>query len=165
MLMEVAGAVLLLAAGASDVRTKRIPNVLTLGSTGGGLLAHSIMNGWEGALFSGLGVCIGFVPSMILFLIRAIGAGDVKLFAALGAWMGGAFAWQTLLASIMIGGVIAGGLLLFHYRSIGRRLYTAIALLTGSKSPDSLSPTFVRPATFPFMLAVLPAALVVYLWS
>jgi prepilin peptidase CpaA len=76
-----------------DWRTGEIPNWLTLGALGAGLIGHAVSGGlrggWseagKGLLFSlaGMGVC-AFVP-FLLFRSGAIGGGDVKLLAALGA--------------------------------------------------------------------------------
>lgn len=165
MVFEGITAAFLVWASVSDIRTKRIPNVLTLSTLVLGLLLHTITDGWSGALYSGWGIAAGFVPAVILYALRAIGAGDVKLFAALGAWMGAAFTWQTFLYSILFGGIIAAVLMLYHYRSIGQRFVRVCMLLAGTKSISSLQPVISKPKTFPFMTAVLPAACVVYVLS
>ncbi|MGZ9583586.1 A24 family peptidase [Paenibacillus marinisediminis] len=162
LLTEGAGAALLLAALVTDIRTKTIPNLLTVSALGAGLLLHTILNGWEGLVYSSQGMLVGFVPTFILYLLRAIGGGDVKLFAALGGWMGSHYVWQTLIGSILLGGIIAGGLLLFHYRSFGRRFLQSVCLLAGSKSITAFRLILHKPSTFPFMIAVVPAAVFVY---
>lgn len=165
MVFEGITAAFLLWASVSDIRTKRIPNALTLSALVLGLLLHTVMDGWTGASFSGWGIVSGFVPAVLLYALKAIGAGDVKLFAALGAWMGAAFTWQTFLYSILFGGIIAAVFMLYHYRSIGQRFVRICMMLVGTKSLSSIQPIISMPKTFPFMTAVLPAACVVYVWG
>jgi prepilin peptidase CpaA len=92
---------------ATDLRTRRIPNVLTFGSATAALLFH-VANGGAAELASGLagwvvGVALFFVP----FALKGLGGGDVKLLGALGAWLGPAgIVWAALYAGIA-GGVMA----------------------------------------------------------
>ena len=90
---------------ASDIRTRRIPNALTLG----GALAALVYMGATSGL-SGLGTAAGgwltgaalFFP---FFALRGMGSGDVKLLAALGAWLGpNDTIWLAIFAA-MAGGV------------------------------------------------------------
>jgi len=81
-----------------DVRSRRIPNWLT-----GGLLLSGIMQSFMASrtvtpMQSLLGLLTGFGLTFILFALRAVGAGDVKLLTALGAWLGP----QHLLAVFLI---------------------------------------------------------------
>ena len=101
-------AVLLVAAVACvvDVRTRRIPNVLTLSAALGGLLAHWVVDGPNGALFAASGWLVGLLVFMPFFMLRGMGGGDIKLLAALGAWLGPG---ETLWLAIYTG--IAGGVL------------------------------------------------------
>lgn len=84
VLISVAGAV-------TDARSGRIPNVLTLPALAGGLLLNAGFYGTYGALASGAGILLaGGLPALLHRVTRgaAIGGGDVKLFAALGALLG-----------------------------------------------------------------------------
>jgi prepilin peptidase CpaA len=75
-------------AAMTDVRSGLIPNWLTLPSACGALLAHAWFDGAGGLGLSLASVALcGGVP-LVLFGVRAIGGGDVKLFAALGALLG-----------------------------------------------------------------------------
>ena len=80
-----------LIAAVTDARTGKIPNWLTFGSLGLALLWHAGL--WQGKYTAEalLGLLAGgFIP-LVSFLWsrgRAIGGGDVKLLAALGAWLG-----------------------------------------------------------------------------
>ncbi|MCG7410010.1 A24 family peptidase [Paenibacillus sp. ACRRX] len=161
-LAEGATAVLLIAAGVADIRTRKIPNKLNLTAVVTALLYYAVVDGTKGIVTSGLGLLSGFGLLLLLYIGRAVGAGDVKLFAALGAWMGSYFVWNTFFYSILYGGVIASIYLLYHYRSLGRRFVQMVLLFIGVKSFDMLRETVIRPSTFPFMLAVIPAALTVH---
>lgn len=163
MIAEGAGAALIIAAGIIDIRTKRIPNVLTLSMIVAGIGFHAFSSGWDGLLFAGWGMMCGLLPTLLLYAIRALGAGDVKLFAALGAWMGSVYTWQTFMLSIMVGGIIAGVLLVVQFRTLGTRFIHILQLLVGTKSIAALRPLLTQPATFPFMIAVLPATILVYM--
>jgi prepilin peptidase CpaA len=91
----------------TDVRTRRIPNLLTFGGAAAALAAHGVVGGWSGlglALAGWAAGCALFIP---FFLLGGMGAGDVKLLAALGAWLGPRDAlWLAIYASIA-GGVVA----------------------------------------------------------
>lgn len=103
------GAVLLIgvAACVTDFRSRRIPNVLTFGAALGGLLFWVLTDGLTGLAFSGGGWFVGCLMFLPVFLLRGMGGGDVKLLAALGAWLGPATAlWAALYAAIA-GGVFA----------------------------------------------------------
>lgn len=148
------GAALLLGAAFwSDVRTMRIPNILTGVFFIGGLLLHSISNGLDGFWQAMSGAAAGFLPLLVLYLLRGIGAGDVKLFGAAGAWLGAAAVLELMLYSMLLGG-IGGGIYLLAVKAVRFK-------------PAELSDTEIvrkqTPVRFPFMLAVLPAAIVMKL--
>ena len=71
-----------------DIRTQRIPNYLTLGTAVAGLGFQLGFHGW-GGLWSGfLGLLLGFGLLILPYILKGMGAGDVKALAALGAWLG-----------------------------------------------------------------------------
>ena len=94
-----------LLACATDVRSRRIPNVLTFGSAAAGLLFHAFWG--DGVLFSAAGWGMGAVAFLIPFALGGLGAGDVKLMAALGAWLGPMQAFWLALYTGIAGGVLA----------------------------------------------------------
>jgi prepilin peptidase CpaA len=91
----------------SDLRTRQIPNVLTFGAAVGAILAHGITDGLAGIGFSAGGWVVGLALFLPLFLLRGMGGGDVKLLAALGAWVGPGQAVWLALWSAVAGGVLA----------------------------------------------------------
>ncbi|WP_088547779.1 prepilin peptidase [Paenibacillus aquistagni] len=162
MITDAAAMVLLGAASITDIKSRKIPNGLTVSSTGLGLLYYVVTQGISGLWFSGSGMLLGFLLLLLLYLFKVVGAGDVKLFAALGAWAGAALVWSIFVYSILIGGMIGLFLLLYHFRSYGTRFAQVILVTLGLRNLVVLKEHLKRPATFPFMIAVFPAALVAY---
>jgi prepilin peptidase CpaA len=110
-----------IASAAIDLRERRVPNPLTLGIAGLGLLLaalHTTNVGVTGAL-AGMG--LGLALMLPGHLIGATGAGDVKLFAALGAVLGPGRTGTAFLYT-----AIAGGLLAVAIASRRRRLRTTV---------------------------------------
>ena len=90
-----------------DLRTRRIPNYLTLGGALAGLGFSWGCHGWPG-LWSGLsGLLLGFALLVLPYAKGGMGAGDVKALAALGAWLGPRL---TIYLFIYMG--ISGGVLI-----------------------------------------------------
>jgi len=90
----------------TDLRTQRIPNVLTFGAAIAGLVAHTALGGATGALTASSGWLTGLIIFLPFFALGGMGGGDVKLLAALGAWLG---AYETLYVALYAGA--AGGAL------------------------------------------------------
>jgi prepilin peptidase CpaA len=100
------GTVLALAC-VSDLRTRRIPNLLTVSAALGALLFHLATGGWAAAGWSLAGLLVGALLFFPMFALRGMGAGDVKLLAAVGAWLGPGQVAIVALATSIAGGVIA----------------------------------------------------------
>lgn len=133
-----------------DLRTRRIPNLLTFG--GAALaVAYSIWAAGLPGLVTSLGGWItGTALFLPMFLLGGMGAGDVKLAACIGAWLGPLPALFVALYSAIAGGVMALGvalmtgyfkrmvgnvwLLLAHWRVAGIRPLPELTL-EGSRGP------------------------------
>lgn len=106
--------VVALIAVAFDLRTRRIPNFLTFGAAAAALVYGLVDAGFAGVGQSALGWLVGAILFFPLFALRGMGAGDVKLMAALSAWLGPFEAvWLAIFASIA-GGVFGVLVALFH---------------------------------------------------
>jgi prepilin peptidase CpaA len=107
-------AVVTLVAAATDLWTFRVYNVLTIPSIFLGIVVSSILGGFSGLGSSLLGVIVGFCVLAFFFALGGVGAGDVKLFAALGAWLGPWFTMEVFAASAVAAGLYAMGLVLLR---------------------------------------------------
>lgn len=104
-----------------DLYTRRVPNTLTMGIAAAGIAmaALDVTNlGVAGAL---AGFALGLVLMLPGHVIGATGAGDVKLFAAFGAWLG-----PTQIAIAFLYTALAGGVLAVIVASRRRRLGTTL---------------------------------------
>src|SRR5262245_47024348 len=91
----------------TDVRTRRIPNVLTFGAAIAAVATHAWLGGVEGLRTSVTGWLVGALLFFPLFALRGMGAGDVKLLAAIGAWLGPTSTVMVAFYSTLAGGVMA----------------------------------------------------------
>src|SRR6266699_4321144 len=94
-------------AAISDVKERRIPNLLTYPALVAGLLLQGIFHGWRGLLLGAGGGLLFGGMFLLFYLVRAMGAGDVKLAAALGCIVGSSATLQVMLATALAGGVLA----------------------------------------------------------
>jgi prepilin peptidase CpaA len=139
-----------------DVRTRRIPNRLTFPAAALGMMAATVAHGGPGALASAVGLVVGLGLFFPLFVLKGLGAGDVKLMGALGAWLGSSVVLGVAFYTALAGGVLAIvlmvrhrygrqavrnlWLLLTHWRVFGLRPLDALTLETskGPKLPYAL---------------------------
>ena len=115
--IEVVLLALVLGAAIYDVRYRRIPNWLTVLGVLVGLGLNSFMyQGWPGLRFSLVGMAVGFGVYFVLYALRAMGAGDVKLMAAIGSMVGWQDWFAIFIITALVGGVAALGLVLLRGR-------------------------------------------------
>jgi prepilin peptidase CpaA len=108
--------ILVATAAIFDIRFRRIPNWLVLAGVIVGLMWNVYTSGWSGLGRGAAGLGLGFALYFPLYLLRARGAGDVKLLAAVGAITGPANCLWVFLLTAILGGVIALVFLLFRGR-------------------------------------------------
>ena len=93
-----------------DFRWRRIPNWLAGATIALSLSWHIWSSGWYGLKISGLGMLVGLALLLPLYLLKGMGAGDVKFFAAIGA----AVTINNILSVFVFAALIAGGMALFR---------------------------------------------------
>lgn len=97
-------------AAATDWRTRKIPNWITVPGILAGITLRAAIAGWPGAKASLEGAGLALALLLPLVLMRALGAGDWKLMGAVGAFMG-----PVLFLFILFGSIFASGLMsTFH---------------------------------------------------
>jgi prepilin peptidase CpaA len=130
-----------------DLRTRRIPNALTFGAAAVALVFRGMTAGAGGAADAAAGWLVGFALLVVPYALGGMGAGDVKLLAALGAWLGPAETLWLGIYTNLAAGVMALAvafmhgylrqawnnvwLLLAHWRVVGLRPLTEITLAAG----------------------------------
>jgi len=145
-----AGAVVLsLIAGWTDLRSRRIPNWLTVPGLVIGVVLNTLLGGWSGLKTSLLGALIGLALLLPFVLLRSLGAGDWKLAGALGSFTGPALLMDLLIASVFVAGLMAVALIVYKgrvrhtLRNIGHILISLVTFrLPGAQvsldNPESL---------------------------
>ena len=101
------GTALLIIALRSDIRSYKIKNIVTLTFIIIGMLTNTVTYGCEGFIDSFLGVIIPLLLLFVLYGLKMLGAGDIKLFSALGAVFGAKYVFDILAYSFIAGGIIA----------------------------------------------------------
>lgn len=145
----------------SDLRNRKILNIVTFPAILTALIYHFFTSGLEGFLFSGQGLLIGIGLLFIPFIMGGIGAGDVKLLAAVGAWQGSLFIFYTGIYAGLIGGLIAVYILLKRREAIVtlKRMLFSVVLLRSAKGSlqfkDEVNSSFTIPYAIPIALGAL----------
>lgn len=104
---QIAALVVAVAACATDLRWRRIPNILTFGAAAGAFGYYLSAGGGSAVAWSVAGWFLGGALFLPLFALRGLGGGDVKLVAAIGAWLGPASVVWVALWGAVAGGVLA----------------------------------------------------------
>lgn len=105
--LQISLAALVLTAAATDIQSRKIPNWLSLSGIGAGLVLHGFVGGAAGLAISIEGMLLGFAAYLALYCLRAMGAGDVKLMAAVGAIVGPADWIPVFMATAVAGGILS----------------------------------------------------------
>ena len=164
-----AAAVVALAALVTDVRSRRIPNSLTgsalLLGFFGNVLLDTVSDGASGAFAGGMsalaGAALGLAMLFPFYMIsvsglgRAIGAGDVKLLAALGAILG-----PHILVSVAVYGALAGAaqsiVILARQRRLALLFHQTLVMQTAPTLGGGKAPYAVAIAAGVFLAMLLP---------
>lgn len=143
---------------ATDVRSNRIPNWLTYGSLVAALFLRTALGGWRDLIQGLAGMALGGGVFFLLFVIRGMGAGDVKLMAAVSAWVGFHRTLTVLVATALAGGVLAVIYMVFYkqvadtIRNIGELL--RFHLTSGVRSHPELNLQDPKTMRLPYGLAI-----------
>lgn len=101
-------------AGFFDFRWKRIPNWLVLATMLVALIWHTATDGLPGLWMSAAGLLVGIGILFPFFLVRGMGAGDVKFFGAVAAAVTFKYVFSVLFFAAMIAGAMAVGRIIWE---------------------------------------------------
>lgn len=90
-----------------DGKQLKVPNWITFPMILSGLAYHTAVHGGSGCYASLLGIGCGLLCLLPLYSIGGMGAGDVKLMAGIGAWLGAATTWNSFISTVVVGAVMA----------------------------------------------------------
>jgi prepilin peptidase CpaA len=145
-----------------DLLQHRISNALTIGALAAGIGVHGLAHGVDGALHALAGASVGLLCLLPFYLLKGMGAGDVKLLMAAGAFLGPANAFIAALVTLVAGAVLA--LLVIIRRFAGSS--GSLALSGNGSAGDSRLQTTVAGAAvgkFPYAAAIA-AGVVATMW-
>lgn len=97
-----------------DVISRRVPNLLSYSGLLAGILLRSWLLGWHGLATALGGAALGGGIFLLLYLVKGMGAGDVKLMAAVGSLVGVPAVFQVMLACALAGGIMALSVTLYR---------------------------------------------------
>ncbi|MBM3793190.1 MAG: hypothetical protein FJW31_03795 [Acidobacteria bacterium] len=117
-----------MAAAVTDLRSRRIPNWLTVSAVVAAFAVRAALSGWTGVLAAAMGFALAMAIYAALFALRVMGGGDVKLMAALGAIAGPANWLVIFFITSLIGGPIVLVTVLLRGR-LGKTLRNVWAIL------------------------------------
>ncbi len=163
-------AVVLMEAAIIDGMKLKVPNWLTFHFVVGGLAYAAWMAGWAGLTWSLAGMTLGLMLLMPLYAIGGMGAGDVKLLAGVGAWMGPALTLGAFAVSAIVGGLMAvamvawSGQYVRHWvmmQSIGEEIMTV-------RNPSKLAATAAarKPSMMllPYGIPIAAGSIAYFAW-
>ena len=143
----------------SDIKTFRIKNLITYPFIAAGAITGLFSHGPEGFFQSVLGTFLPALALAILYALKMLGAGDIKLFCAIGAIMGSKFALWSIAFSFIAGGIIGAIIMVFRKNALQRfkcfMNYVKTCFLTLSLSPYSDFEDNSPGAKFPFACAAV----------
>jgi prepilin peptidase CpaA len=145
-----------------DVRYRRIPNAFVLATLAAGVAINGIFSGLPGVATSLVGCGLAFVLMFMLHVFGAMGAGDVKLFAAIGAVTGAQLVLPTFFVVVLTGGLLAvvsvirAGTVM---TTMHRVLQIFVGMLPGWQLPKFAIPVD-RKYTIPYGVAITMGSII-----
>ena len=153
---------MLLIAVRSDLAAQRIPNALVAWGALAALVA-SMAPGGLGLAYALAGFLLGLLALLPLYALRALGAGDVKLMAAVGAFIGPHALPFALLATFVAGGLMT--VFISLYRGTSRQLFCNVRDMLCSawwrlacREAPVLEPATISAGKMPYALAIAAGA-------
>lgn len=145
-----------------DIKENKIRNFITIPAALSGISLNFYEYGINGLVLSARGLLVPLVCLMVFYLINVIGAGDIKLFAAMGAIMGVTFVAYSILLSLCVGAVVSVSLLLWRrqFQQKIKKVYYYFLICFLSRRFVLYTERGSKESKFPFSVAIVPAVLI-----
>jgi prepilin peptidase CpaA len=130
-----------------DLRTRRIPNWLTVAAAVVAVAVAAARAGWQGAIISGAGVLTGLAIFLPFCLAGKLGAGDVKAMGAVGAFLGPVGVLLAAVYTLLAGGIAA-----------------TLAIVSSRRAAADQSASAVGRQQLPYGLAIACGTLASIVW-
>jgi len=159
---------ILLLASWTDLQQHRIPNILSLGGILLGIALQTWVSGVSGFAIGLTGAAVAMGILLPFYLLKGMGAGDVKLMGAVGAFLGPHNALLATGLSLAAGGLL--GIIILTLRGglkpLAVRYYATLKcfLLTGKLSHQPPETGEVAATKFPYAAAIGIGTLVALWW-
>jgi prepilin peptidase CpaA len=152
--------IFVITAAVLDYRTKKIPNWITVPAAIAGLLFHAVMPESRGILWALAGFGVGFLLLIVPWLLGGGGMGDVKLLAALGAWLGplmilAVFGASAVLAACMAAAVMVSSSLTHGFSAARGRYLNLNHGGAATAAAPRAKPRRVIPFAVPIAISTL----------
>lgn len=153
-----------------DIKSRRIPNWLVLVGLIASFIFQTLFNSsgsFSGFKAWGLGLLVGFGLFLPLYLLRSMGAGDVKLMAMVGAFIGPMAALEVVLTTLIVGGVLALAVALWSgslRQTLGNVKFmltqTMLKTLPGGMQIEATEAPVASAGNLPYAVAIAAGTLI-----
>ncbi|MGC4006465.1 MAG: prepilin peptidase [Pirellulales bacterium] len=163
--------VTLIVAAWIDGKQLKVPNWITFPMILCGWIYCTWLGGWTGLGFSLLGTLVGLALLMPAYLIGGMGAGDVKLLAGVGAWVGCGATFDAFCWSAIIGGVMAVIMVLSRaaWKKHQKQFFSIAGEILTIGNPDALAEIAAerKPRMFllPYGIPIAIGSILYFAWS
>lgn len=138
-----------------DYKERRVPNWLNAALALTGVAMQYAYFGTSGLQAAFWGMVVGLAVLIVPWLMHGMGAGDVKLMAAIGAWFGPLLTLQSFALGALIGGVI-GVVLIVRGGMVGHALINATTIATKMRSYRTMFSEYGSARSFGDTSILLP---------
>jgi prepilin peptidase CpaA len=161
----------LVVAAVIDGLQLKVPNWITFPMILSGWVYSGVAFGWEGLLWSVLGTIVGLGLLLPLYAIGGMGAGDVKLLAGVGAWVGSMTTLYAFCLSAVFGGLIAMAMVLYRraWEKHRDQFWLIINEVSMIRDPEKLSAIAAerksRMLLLPYGIPIALGSIAWFAWS
>lgn len=164
----------LIVAAVIDGMKLKVPNWITFPMIASGWIystAFSPFAGWEGLGMSLVGTAVGLAVLMPAYAVGGMGAGDVKLMAGIGAWVGPTVTLYAFAVSAIVGGVIAVVMVLSQgaWHKHKNQFWSILSEFATVKNPEVLAGIAAerKPRMFllPYGIPIAIGTIAYFAWS